>query len=508
MIPVNLFFPERIGSYFIKSRIFTAFALNRRTISVTVLRATGRQRIIEQSFEQPIAQDEATPFNERVTAALHRAFEKVPAKSIIISVLPSTSVLFKVITVPLMSYEKIRLIVPFEIEASLPFPLAEAALDTLVTVTNSAEKTASVLVAATQRSLLEEHKLLFQSLGKKVDFITTSVVALYNLIAQTPSFQKPGQPLFTVDIEHTGITVMLSLNNEVRAVRVLPRSTAELQDGRLTDTTLTAVAHTIQSFSKYYEGMTTLPLIMICGTGSGEQSITQSLEEKTGISCEQISIQRLLQNGALRPAPNVTPKQFITLAATLPDHAASRLNLDKEAEEQEYERTIISQTIVGICLFVALLGIIFATRIIVVRKLRREIAASEQEAIDVLRSRLRIHIPKGAALDSANKTAHAFIVSKEKIWSSLSNDNKFIIIKVLQELSTILNRRELGLELQQLDISTEDDTINMQGSVKDFDALHKLEDGLKQSALFKNIPHLQETTFVAKMNLIRTGASS
>jgi len=498
MIHANLFFPERIGSYFLTSCSYTAIAINKRSISATVIRAIGRQRTIEQVIEQPIDQTQTIPLNERISAALRELFEKVPAKSTIIDVITSNACIGKVITVPLMSPEKIKLVVPFEIESALPFSLAEAAVDSIITATNSTEKTASVFVVATPKSLIEEHTLLFAEAGRRADRITTQVAALYNIITQLPALKQRQQALLIIDIEHQTTTVMLCLRAQILAVRLINRPLQDLHEQGASEQFLNEIKVTAASFMKQYNQAAT---IMLCGPGATESGISQLMEKTLEQPCEIFTINSLIMAGGIKSNAALTQKQFLTVAAALPDGGADDFNLDQQIAEQQQATVILRQTIATLSLALILLGILIATRILVVRNLRSEIAASEKETIGVLRSRLNLTAPKGTSLDSINKLARADIANKEKIWSSLSTQSRFVMLKVLDELSKRLNRQELGLNLQKIVISADTESLLLEGTVKDFEALKKLEEQLRQAPLFKNIPHLQETTFSAKITL-------
>jgi hypothetical protein len=60
-------------------------------------------------------------------------------------------------------------------------------------------------------------------------------------------------------------------------------------------------------------------------------------------------------------------------------------------------------------------------------------------------------------------------------------------------LSKTLNREELGLQLKKMNLSYE--TMILEGTVRDFQALRVLEEGLKKTALFTTVPSLQNTQF-------------
>ena len=50
-----------------------------------------------------------------------------------------------------------------------------------------------------------------------------------------------------------------------------------------------------------------------------------------------------------------------------------------------------------------------------------------------------------------------------------------------------------------------DDTLTIEGSVKDYDALRALEEALIDSKLFRVVPKLQETKFVISLVIDKKG---
>ena len=152
------------------------------------------------------------------------------------------------------------------------------------------------------------------------------------------------------------------------------------------------------------------------------------------------------------------------------------------------------------------MSILLVNSIFTIRSLSSEIKASETEAITLLQRQLGLTIVKGkkggaVSLDSVNAQANSEIAKKENIWFALSNENRFSFLAYLQELSTRLNREELGLDLRQIIISKDANTMTLEGQVKNFEALRMLEDDLNQSTLFQLVSKPQDLKFNVKIIL-------
>jgi len=74
-------------------------------------------------------------------------------------------------------------------------------------------------------------------------------------------------------------------------------------------------------------------------------------------------------------------------------------------------------------------------------------------------------------------------------------------------LSTRIDADGLGLVLTRLTLT--EDSLNLEGKVKDYEALKQLEEDLRRSKLFTSVSRLQELTFSAKLILAKSlgGAS-
>ena len=76
----------------------------------------------------------------------------------------------------------------------------------------------------------------------------------------------------------------------------------------------------------------------------------------------------------------------------------------------------------------------------------------------------------------------------------------------MQELSAIIDRQSLGLDLKSLSI--ENGIITIEGQVKDFKALETLENELNESKLFSHITVPQETKFTIKLTIKKNEEST
>src|SRR5437763_1853237 len=124
----DIFLPEKIGSYYLFSKRIVGIDIGKTHIHATSLRLKGTQIIIEQCYEIPIEANQTTN-SERVVIALKQLQEKIGSFDELYSSLSSTLIIFKELKLPFLQYEKLKMVVPFEVEPLLPFPASDAVID-------------------------------------------------------------------------------------------------------------------------------------------------------------------------------------------------------------------------------------------------------------------------------------------------------------------------------------------------------------------------------------------
>ena len=130
---------------------------------VAVAYLTGRKRIIEKLLSERIETTNTLSYDERVIQALKTHCEQIGPTSMKLSMLlPSSQVIFKELSLPFTGTKKIKMVVPFEVEAMLPFALDAAVIDSIVTKEDLAAQHTDVLVAAVKKEHIE-HASVFSN---------------------------------------------------------------------------------------------------------------------------------------------------------------------------------------------------------------------------------------------------------------------------------------------------------------------------------------------------------
>ena len=107
---------------------------------------------------------------------------------------------------------------------------------------------------------------------------------------------------------------------------------------------------------------------------------------------------------------------------------------------------------------------------------------------------------KATSAGESIRKAKAEITKEEDIWFSFSSQTRHSFLTYLYDLSTMIDRDTLGLDLKKMTFNK--NGITLDGSVRSFDAVEELIKQLKNTNLFTQVPNLQKTEFSMPLTLI------
>lgn len=502
----NIFLPERIGSYYLLPTRVAALELNKTSILCAVVVNSGSTQKLELCIEEPIANDAAAPLTERTATAIKVLLSKIGVVHHSIAVLPGQQAVLKEVTLPFSDPEKIRLVAPYEVEGLLPFSLADALSDA-IPLQQEGDAT-RVLVAALQQENYRDYNAIFDLAEISPDRVTIDTVELIPL-AQRLATQNANILTLLCDIGGSSTRVIAIANQRITLIRTVSRGVGHFGTSFDGNTQTGAVPpellFTIES------AKAAMPqaemLIYLVGIGAEHQQIADLLHTATNIRVERVSQRRLLGD-ALSNGGGTVPSRYASVLEAARINT-SGLSLDREREHEQTALLRAKQALVALsgAGLIFLLLAIYA--IITVRGMSGEAYTSEQEAIERLRKVFALPAKNASTLEQAIANSERELAKEENIWFALSSRNRFSFLSYLQELSSRIDRESLGLEIRRFVMkageSGGDDTLTIEGSVKDYDALRTLEEALVESKLFRVVPKLQETKFVISLVIDKKG---
>jgi Tfp pilus assembly PilM family ATPase len=470
----NLFFPDRIGNYFLFKKNFVGFHITKNTVYATCISAKGTTLTLTQSFCEPIESP------EKVELSISKIIAKVKAYDSLITTIDSSLIMFKELTLPIIGEEKIAMVLGFELESYLPFPADQATIDFIVTKIDEKAKTSTVMVTAVQKKYVVDHIQLFSKINLHVNAVTVDLINIYGLYQKTKTTQSEGNiALIVLDDSKTHIAYLQ--NTHIRKIRTLDLSISDEQG-------FNKASFTINSFAQE-EG----PLKKIVLMGALPQGLLAKVKETFGVICEVFKVEKALQGGNITTSAtqDVSQINILSLAAAYPSEIREDFNLEIQEASDTQKQQSYKQFITGAVLSLGILLSLSVHTFFQVRKLSVAADAAKEKLIKELKKNFTSL--KGTSLREVVKNANKELQKEESIWFSFSSQTQHSFLKYMLEMSTKIDREVLGLNLKKMIINK--NTITIDGNVRNFEAIEEFEKELKETKLFTEVPLLQQTSF-------------
>ena len=516
----NIFIPAFVKSYAVLEQKIVACEVTKFELKATLVTAKGNKRIIENYVTVFIEQNETQTFIERMQNAFTQLKSQIGFFNYFILVLPGWEVIFKDITIPFTDEEKIKKIVPFEVDKLLPFSINQAFVDSIVIHKDASLNSSRILVAACKRELIEEYLTACSGAQIQVDQISVDLFALYGFIKIIPEYAKFSGLYVLLDVDNYATRLLLLENGELLQMRSIPRGLLSdlgvaqaikvddvirhgVHDSAVKnklDVLMQEYLFTIQAMLTQHQVSQQMPHIFIAGNLTQVPGIQEYMKQYFSTQIDEFFSYKVIQNGTIsaRDQRGVPAQYEVSLAAALYLEPVVSFNLIRIIETPREERLSLYQLYVITGLTALILITLITSTIINVRSLKNEAYSSEQETITRLKKVFALRNP--ATLDEAIRASGVELAKEKNIWFALSTENRFSYLTYLQELFARIDREGLGLDLKKLSIKSADgasgdDALLLEGSVRNYDALRKFEESLVESKLFKSVPKLQETSF-------------
>lgn len=200
----DILIPSRIGTYYLQRKRVLSFEITPIMIQGLLIEFMGNT--IQIKNKQSIMLKDLSAQTQ--TNALKKIASTIGKYDEIISIISSSAIVYKELKLPFIGRDALSMIVPYEVEALLPFALEESVIDFVITKENFEKKESKILVAAVRIQDLQNHLNLFEKAELTIDTVTIDIFVLYemykNAISEIP--QTPAQPLkISFDIKSSSI---------------------------------------------------------------------------------------------------------------------------------------------------------------------------------------------------------------------------------------------------------------------------------------------------------------
>lgn len=532
----SIFIPEKIGTYYLLPRRIIGFDLSKTHIYASQLYLVGNNITLEKFYQEPIDPDSTRPYGVRVGEALGKIMKKIPSYHIINTSLSSSIVIFKELKLPFVDTEKIAMILPYEVEPYLSFSLNDAVIDFIVTKTNQEEKTSDILVAAVQKKYIQEHLSFFETAGISPTKVSIDLFDLYGLYNQIPSYREKQSTVALIDIEFNVTRIAFILKGQLKLVRTLTKGIAqttknvaqalnisngqaletfirfglEKHDDQNYRTTVTQsmasffqeIQFTLQSFITQTNTMQPIEKIFLLGRGAEIPGIDSFATQQLTIECHYFNGNELLKipSVTMKNSSRIPRSNIMSLSTAFPSPLTESLTMRRDEFSLSTASLFNKQFFTAVILFLMILVSLIGHSYWQQRSLSRTARSMEQ---DVVKTLINLDLTDAREFKRAIEDAEEKVSQEENLWFAFSRQRRFSFLKALQDLSTAIDRKSIGLNLKKLLITT--NNITFEGEVKDY---RTLERELKESKLFRVVPSLQLGTVNVLLPLKKNGEES
>lgn len=521
----KIFLPDAFNGYYIFPSKIVGFTISKQFVRATVIKAAGKHRTIERCLEETIASDPVTPFVDRAGVAIRTLLDQIGSYDSLYTALSGQSLIFKELSLPFTSLEKIKMIIPFEVESLLPFALHDALIDGIIVHTDTATQKSDILVVAARREIIDEHLSCFQAAGVQPEKITVDVLELYGFYHLIPEYAQLPGVVTVIDLGLSFTRILIMINGVIKGIRILPKGMVNVAQTVhndmsfdeiatqewLTNVSIATEPSLSQALTNFFADIQftlqatlykfpelSLNKVLLTGSGAEIAGINDAVSDLMNAPCEILYAHKVIQNGTIAAKNHIgIPQAYtISLATALSSPSTAEFNLKPSEPTATEQRLMNVQLIVIFGLMIGLIISLGTHTFLSIRSFKRATYSYEQEAIKKLKDIFTI--TKVGSLEQANNIARAQLTQEENIWSLLSTHNRFSFLTYLQEISSRIDREALGLDIKRLVVRRNEageDILVIEGSVKNYDALRAFEEALIESKLFKEVPKLQEPKF-------------
>lgn len=533
----DVLIPEKIGNYYIFPKRVVGFDIEKTNVTATKVYLKGSSVTIEKFIDEKFEIGNQLTHDEKVVKSIKNIVETIGKFDEVYTAIPSSQVIFKSLKLPFLGYNKIKMVLRYEVEPLLPFSLEDGVIDFIITKQLPEEKSSEIIVAAVQKMYVEQHIKLFEDAGVTPKKVFVDLLSLYSLYRKIPEYSDLKYGVALVDVGFSDTRIAYIHDGRLAFVRTLPKGIFSYAKAlsesysiaqpeavsqimrfglkkeddpqykeaieKVLSSFWSEVKFTLQSFAAQFDDTKDISKILILGQGASIKGIDDFIKRFLNIDCQLFNVEGLVDNKdiLIKNSLTIPRSNIVSLAIALPSPITERFNLYKIGISEADTRLLNKQFITAIIFVVLIFVLLFLHSFIQVRKLDSEIARSQDEVVSKLRN--RFNIPKQEeALEDVVDFAKREVKKEEDVWGAFSGKDRVSFLKYLLALTDVIDKEALGLKIKSLTISDVDKQIILDAKVKNHKALTKLEEDLRgKPKLFSYVQSQDKIEFSKKITL-------
>ncbi len=563
---LEIFLPIQINDYYLISKKILSISISGYYIVITLVKTTGKKRIILASKEQLVAKDEALAYELQIGSALEKLVQGLTF-DIVKIIVPSFQAIFKSLRLPFLDLEKLKMVVPFEIAQSLPFSLQEGSIDLIQTKIFPETKESQIIVAIIRQETVVLYREICKNAGIDLSIISLDafeIASLYPL-----QIEKAESNSAIIHFDKESATVMLFEHDALVGIRVILHETNEPSldinhksneeqspekkqlDSESESTTaetdenppkepivkktakqiaaakkhqlsseksygdyiIDHVAETLDALKQQANMADDIKKIWVAGTTESVlHDLAQALEKSlkiTTVLFPCLPLKEIVVEKSNNDERACSPSHLVSFAGALDLKNMKTFNLAHEEHIAAYKSILTKQlfaTFIVICTFLISICIWDYIRLARIVKTGNEL---EKQTVQFIKNNFELSGKNITTIERAQKEAEASVSQLEDLWLSVSGSRRYHALMHLNTLSQYLEKDIKGLKIEEVTFKAasinHEESMTIKGLVADFINLQKLESQLRDTQLFVSIPQSQDTHFNYNLTLQKHG---
>lgn len=523
----NIFLPEKIGDKLLFGKMIIGIDIQKHFIFATAVWAKGISQTVEKQVTMPVEgndQDKTIDPHIKPLMEIKKLFGNVAYRTHI----HSSHVFYKELVFPFTDYEKIKLVIKYEIESLLPFNRNDAVIDFIITHVDQQTNSAKVMAACVQKTYIASHLALLAAAGIAPETVTVDLFGIYGLYCQFPEQNGNGNTIL-LDIGMSSTKICFITQHAFKIVRVLQQGLgaalkktvensgnnphdlfeklirfgfAAEQDAEIMlfksaiKVIIEPIVFTINSYQSKLPN-SIVHTVILYGVASRIDGFDSYLNELLHMPVHYFLMN---SNQFLQLSNESTTSDMLYSIGSATTHKVNEsFNLLKDSFAIKDNMLLLKQLFVGLFLTLLLLGTLVTVHLTQVHKLTDEIEQSKMEVIKALKEQF-VKIPREENnIDEIIDQAQQAITAEKELWGAFSYANQSRYLHYLLELTEKIDKDMLGFELEKITIG--EGILTLKAKVKDYEALKVLERELKSSKLFATIPPQDNPQFTMNIGL-------
>jgi hypothetical protein len=484
---LELFLPQKVNNTFIIKEKIIILHVTEASFHAMLLHSTGLSRYILKEFHFEFENKSNWIDQTFLSSLITKSIIGWDATSVKI-ILPATTSLFKIITSPFPDIEKVRMTIPFELEAALPFQLSEVAIDAIYLSKERNTTKNSVLAIITKDSYINLWRDIFESLPLKIKAISIDTVDFitYFLYYFTPSEKE----YFFITGDNTVAQGIYIKDHEVKNSMTITLKKLSLKENKSSRSSLEA----LEFFSK--ENNFSLEIIAIFYGKDENDTLVWLLDKQENKNCLPISF-----DDGNKEVKTISPQGKIDFKKSLFTklfYQNQHFNLDYKEANTLKNILLFKQIIFAAILIFSLFFSSIIYHIVGIYKMNSTITSSEQKLTKKVKEEFSLQAREANTLDKAIKSAKKNLEESNRSLPIPVCYKKNIFIDLFNDLSVSLPEEEkihIGQIQWKLGGDETNSTLSLQGRAENFPALHQLEEALKAIPYVEGVTQQQELNF-------------